>query len=82
MRISQLLRRATSSLLGCAMCFGLVFAIPEWLYLANYLHARESLTVANGLALAAGGLLLGAIGGVLAWFTIFKSFARRNNEGK
>jgi len=77
----KFLKWGISSLLGCTIYFGVGFAIPQWIYGANYLHAKGMLTPVNALALALGALLIGAIIGALGWFTVLKPLNERWQGG-
>ena len=68
--IRQILRSAISSPGACALYFGVGFAIPEWLYLANDLQEKGLLTAVNAFLLAITCLLVGAIVGLLGWFSV------------
>jgi hypothetical protein len=71
------IRRSVSSLRGCLIYFGVVFAVPEWLYFGYDLHKRGMLSVSNGFLLAILAFAGGAIVGALCWWTIFKPLKHR-----
>ena len=51
------------------------------IFFASDLHSKGMLTLVNALALAVGGFLIGAIGGALGWFTVFKALNERWQGG-